>query len=88
MADELDDVIEVGEEVEIDIVTDGSGEVLGAVVDDLVVVAGAEGAIVDETIDVLDADGDLVAEDEIVSVYDADGNLVAQEETVIVAIEE
>ena len=88
MADERDDVIEVGEEVEVDVIVDGSGEVLGAVVDDLIVVAGAEGAIVDETIDVLDADGELVAEDELVSVYDADGNLVAQEETVIVAIED
>ncbi len=92
-ADELanndaNDVIEIGEELEIDVVTDENGVVLGAVIDDLVVATSEEGSIVDETVDILDADGDLIMEDEVVSVYDADGNLVAQEETVIVAIEE
>ena len=86
MAD--DDIIEVGEDIEVDIVTDADGVVLGAVVDDLIVAAGSDGAIVDETVDVLDADGELIAEDEVVSVFDADGNLVAQEETVIVALED
>ena len=88
-ADELDtnDVIEIGEDLDIDVVVDADGTVLGAVVDDLVVATSAEGSIVDETIDILDAEGDLLMEDEKVSVYDADGNLVAQDETVILPLE-
>ena len=77
-----DEIIEIGEDVEVDIVLDESGMPIGAIVDDLIVATGAEGTVVDETIDVLDADGNLVLEDEIVSVFDADGNLVAVEETV------
>jgi len=57
-------------------------------VDDLVVATGAEGSIVDETIDVLDADGNLVLEDEIVSVYNADGDLIAESEQIITAIDQ
>ena len=88
--DEVDtnDVIEIGEDLEGDVVTDADGVVLGAVIDDLVVATSAEGSIVDETVDVLDADGDLIMEDEVISVYDADGNLVAQDETIVVAIED
>ena len=48
----------------------------------MIVATGAGGTVIDETVDVLDADGNLVLEDEIVSVFDADGNLVAVEETV------
>ncbi|MFM7146070.1 MAG: hypothetical protein ACKOE2_11375 [Actinomycetales bacterium] len=81
-----EDVIEVGEDVEVDILLDENGEPLGAVVDDLVVATGPGGTIVDETIDVLDADGDLILEDEKIQVYDADGNLVAESEQ-ITAIE-
>ncbi len=77
-----DEIIEIGEDVEVDIVLDESGMPIGAIVDDLIVATGAEGTVIDETIDVLDADGNLVLEDEIVSVFDADGNLVAVEETV------
>jgi hypothetical protein len=44
--------------------------------------------VVDETIDVLDADGNLLLEDEKVSVYDADANLIAQSETVVLPLEE
>ena len=84
MAD--DDIIEVGEDVEIDVVLDAQGNPIGAVVDDLIVATGPGGSIVDETVDVLDADGNLVLEDEVVDVYDADGNLVAESET-ITAIE-
>jgi hypothetical protein len=84
MAD--DDIIEVGEDVEIDVVLDDQGNPIGAVVDDLVVATGPGGSIVDETIDVLDADGNLVLEDEVIDVYDADGNLIAESET-ITAIE-
>lgn len=77
-----DEIIEIGEDVEVDIVLDESGMPIGAIVDDLIVATGAGGTVVDETIDVLDADSNLVLEDEIVSVFDADGNLVAVEETI------
>lgn len=79
-----ENIIEVGEDVEIDVVVDADGNVVGAVVDDVIVATGAEGSIVDETIDVLDADGNVILEDETVSVYDADGNLVAQAEDITV----
>jgi len=81
-----DDVIEIGEDLEVDILVDGDGNAVGAVVDDLVVATGPGGSIVDETVDVLDADGDLVLEEESIQVYDADGNLVAESEQ-ITAIE-
>ena len=84
MAD--DDIIEVGEDVEVDIVLDENGNPVGAVVDDLIVATGPGGSIVDETVDVLDADGNVVLEDEVIDVYDAEGNLVAESET-ITAIE-
>ena len=83
-----DDDIEIGEEVDIEVVLDEDGEAVGAVVDDVVVATGPDGSIVDETIDVLDAEGHLVLEDETVSVYDADANLVAQEETIAIALDE
>lgn len=82
------DSIEIGEAVEIDIVMDEAGDVVGAIVDDLIVATGPDGSIVDETVDVLDDEGNVVLEDETVSVFDADANLVAQEETVIVALDE
>lgn len=81
-----DDVIEVGEEVEVDILLDEDGAPLGAVIDDLVVATGPGGSIVDETIDVLNADGDLILEEETIQVYDADGNLIAESDQ-ITAIE-
>jgi hypothetical protein len=83
-----DDDIEIGEEVDIAVVLDADGEAVGAVVDDVVVATGPDGSVVDETIDVLDADGHLLLEDETVSVYDADANLVAQEETVAIALDD
>ena len=79
-----DDDIEIGEEVDVEVVLNEQGEAIGAVVDDIVVATGPDGSIVDETIDVLDADGNVVVEDETVSVYDADGNLVAQAEEITV----
>lgn len=82
-----DDDIELGEDIEVDVVLDADGNPVGALVDDLVVASGPEGSIVDETIDVFDADGNLLLEDEKVSVYDAEANLVAQEETVILALD-
>ena len=83
-----DDDIEIGEEVDVEMVRDDDGDVIGAVVDDIVVATGPDGSIVDETIDVLDNEGHLILEDETVSVYDADANLVAQDETIAIAIED
>ena len=73
-----DDDIEVGESIEITELVGDDGEVLGTVVDDVVVITGEDGSIVEETVDVFDADGNLVAEEDVVDVYDADGNLVAE----------
>lgn len=77
-----DDGIEIGEDLEVDILIDEDGQPVGAVVDDLVVATGPGGSIVDETVDVLDADGDVILEEESIQVYDADGRLVAQSEQV------
>jgi len=82
-----DDDIEIGEEVDVEVVLDEQGEAIGAVVDDIVVATGPDGSIVDETIDVLDSEGHLLLEDETVSVYDADAHLIAQEETVAIALD-
>ena len=79
-----DDDIEIGEDIEITELVDESGAVLGTVVDDVVVVTGETGSIVDETIDIFDAEGNLVAEEEIVDIYDADGNLIAEAGTEII----
>jgi hypothetical protein len=76
--------IEVGESIEVAELLDDHGNVMGTVVDDVVVVTGEAGSIVDETIDVLDEDGNLVMEEEIVDVYDADANLVAETDTLLV----
>jgi hypothetical protein len=83
-----EDAIEIGEEIDVEVVLDESGEVIGTVVDEVVVATGPEGTVVDETIDVLDSDGHLLLEDETVSVYDADANLVSKEETVAIALED
>lgn len=82
------DDIEIGEDLEIDVVVDENNAVIGAISDDLVVATGPDGSIVDETIDILDADGNLLMEDEKVDVYDADSNLVASSETITLPIEE
>ena len=79
--------IEVGDDLSINIVLDENGEVVGAIADEIIVATGPQGSIVDEIIDVLDADGDLVIEDEIISVYDADGNLVARDEEIRIPLE-
>jgi len=39
---------------------------------------------VEETIDVFDADGNLVVEEDVVDVYDADGNLVAEAGDIVI----
>jgi len=82
-----DDDIEIGEDIEVEVVRGIDGEVIGTVVDDVVVATGPQGSIVDETIDVFDADGGLVVEDEIISVYDEDANLIAKDETIAIAID-
>ncbi|MSO28065.1 MAG: hypothetical protein EXQ60_08420 [Candidatus Nanopelagicales bacterium] len=79
-----DEIIEIGEDVEVDIVLDESGMPIGAIVDDLIVATGVVGTVVDETVDVLDADGNIVLEDEIVSVFDADGQLLESEESITI----
>jgi hypothetical protein len=80
------DSIEIGEDIEVEVVLDGNDEIIGAVVDDLLVATGPDGTIVDEKIDILDADGAIVIEDEIIDVYDADGELIAETE-IVTAIE-
>lgn len=80
--DEVNDAIEIGEDVEIDVLVDEDGNPLGAIIDDVVVASMPEGSVVDETIDVLDADGRVILEDEKVQVYDADANLIAESETI------
>ena len=82
-----DDDIEIGEEIDVEMVLDDEGNPVGAVVDDIIVATGPDGSIVDETIDVLDAEGHLLLEDEKVSVYDADAQLVSEEETIAIALE-
>lgn len=77
-----DDAIEIGEDIEVDIVLDESGMPIGAIVDDLIVATGPGGSVTDEIIDVLDADGNIVLEDETVSIFDADGQLIESEETI------
>ena len=69
MPDE-DDVIEVVEEVEVDVLVDDEGNPVGAVVDDVIVASGPGGVVIDETIDVLDADGNIVAESETIEVIE------------------
>lgn len=80
------DSIEIGEDIEVEVVLDENDEIIGAVVDDLLVATGPEGTIVDEKIDILDADGTIVVEDEIIDIYGADGELIAETE-IITAIE-
>lgn len=79
--------IEVGDDLTINIVLNENDEVIGAVSDEVIVATGAEGSVVDEIIDVLDADGELILEDEIITVYDADGNVVVSEEEIRIPLE-
>lgn len=82
-----DDDIEIGEDIEVEIVVDENDNVLGTVTDDVVVASAPEGSLVDETIDVRDADGNLIVEDETVTVYDEDAHIVARTETVTLPID-
>ncbi len=82
-----DDDIEIGEDIQVEIVLDENDNVLGTVTDDIVVASAPEGSLIDETIDVRDADGNLIVEDEIITVYDEDAHVVARSETVTLPIE-
>lgn len=82
-----DDDIEIGEDIQVEVVLDENDNVLGTVTDDIVVASAPEGSLIDETIDVRDADGNLIIEDEIVTVYDEDAHVVAKSETVTLPIE-
>jgi hypothetical protein len=79
-----EDDIEVGESIEVTELVDADGQVLGTVVDDVIVVTGDDGSIVEESVDVYDAAGNLIAEEDVVDVYDADGNLLAEAGEIIV----
>lgn len=79
-----DDSLEVGESIEVVDLVDQEGAIIGTVVDDVVVITGESGSVVDETIDVFDADGNLVSEEEIIDVYDADAHLVAESDEKII----
>ncbi|MGA0209692.1 MAG: hypothetical protein ACO3YU_00250 [Candidatus Nanopelagicales bacterium] len=82
-----DDDIEIGEDIQVEVVVDENDNVLGTVTDDIVVASAPEGSLIDETIDVRDADGNLIVEDEIVTVYDEDAHVVAKSETITLPIE-
>lgn len=87
MAEDYDE-IEVGESIEVAGLVDDDGQVVGLEVDDLVVATGEAGSVVDETIDVFDAEGNLVMEEEIVDVYDAEGNLIVETDDIVVITED
>lgn len=87
MSDEFDEV-EVGESIEVSGLIDETGDVVGLEVDDLVVATSEAGSIVDETIDIFDADGNLVLEEEIIDVYDSEGNLIAESDDIVVITED
>jgi hypothetical protein len=79
--------IEIGDDITVDVIVDENNVVMGAVSDEVLVITSEDGSIVDETIDVLDADGSLLMEDEKISVYDADANLIAESETIAIALD-
>ena len=81
------DDVEVGDDLSINIVLDENGDVIGAISDEVIVATSSEGSVVDEIIDVLDADGNLVVEDEKITVYDSDVNVVAQTEEIRIPLE-
>jgi hypothetical protein len=82
-----DDDIEIGEDIQVEVVVDENDNVLGTITDDIVVASAPEGSLVDETIDVRDADGNLVVEDETVTVYDENAHVVGRTETVTLPID-
>lgn len=87
MSNDFDEV-ETGESIEVTDILDDDGELIGTVVDDVVVVTAEGGSIVDETIDVFDRDGNLVSEEEIIDVYDADAHLVSETDDLFVVTDD
>lgn len=81
------DDVEIGDDLSINIVLDENDNVIGAISDEIIVATSSEGSVVDEIIDVLDANGDLVMEDEKITVYDSDANIVAQTEEIRIPLE-
>lgn len=79
--------IEIGDDTSINIILDENDNVVGAISDEVIVATSPDGSVVDEIIDVLDAEGDLVMEDEKVTLYDADANVVAQSEEIRIPLE-
>ena len=82
-----DDDIEIGEDIEVEVIVDENDNVLGTVTDDIVVASAPEGSLIDETIDVRDAEGNLIVEDETVTVYDEDAHVVGRTETVTMPLD-
>ena len=74
--------IEVGDDLSVNIILDENDQVVGAVADEVIVATWPDGSVVDEIIDVLDADGKLVIEDETMTVYDTDANVMSREEEI------
>ena len=46
-----ENTVEIGEDVDVEVVFDEDGMPIGAIVDDLIVATSADGTVVDETID-------------------------------------
>ena len=81
---EQDEGVETGESIEVSEILDAQGNVIGTMVDDVVVITGEAGSVVDETIDIFDAEGNLISEEEIIDVYDADARLVAESDELLI----
>ena len=54
------DDVEIGDDLSINIVLDENDNVIGAISDEIIVATSSEGSVVDEIVDVLDANGDLL----------------------------
>ena len=81
---EQDEGVETGESIEVSEILDAQGNGIGTMVDDVVVITGEAGSVVDETIDIFDAEGNLISEEEIIDVYDADARLVAESDELLI----
>lgn len=80
--------IEIGDDLSIDIVLDQNDNVVGAISDEVIVATSPDGSVVDEIIDILDADGRVVLEDEKITVYDADAHVIAESEEIRIPLDE
>lgn len=80
--------IEIGDDLSIDIVLDQNANVVGAISDEVIVATSPDGSVVDEIIDILDADGRVVLEDEKITVYDADAHVIAESEEIRIPLDE